>query len=450
MKQIYSALILLFFFSVAHAGSARKVDSLKQELHKPHPDSVRQTIYSALGWELQNVNSDTALYYEKIALQIAQNLKNEWRIASSYNHLGVIYWVSGDYSKATENLFRALELFEKQNKQKDVSDVYTNLSLIYSDTKRFSEAINYGIKTIVIRSKLKDSVLIAASYQNMGYVYYRSTQMDKALEYFIKTANLHEKIGDKKSLGGDYNNIATISQEQKKYNLALTYYEKSLKWNTEANDVVGLAETNSNLGILYTEIKNFSKAKEHLDIALSIAKKTSNKRIVANVYYSMSDLALAQGDHKTALIYYKRSSNISDSLMDEEKNKLLAEAQTKYETNKKDKEIELLNKDKTLMDVRMAKQGLEVEKQQAQRNVFIVGFGLLLVLSGFIYRGYRQKQKANKDLAEKNLVIEEQKMIVEEKNKSITDSILYAKRIQGSLLPNEKYIDKNLKRLQKK
>lgn len=43
----------------------------------------------------------------------------------------------------------------------------------------------------------------------------------------------------------------------------------------------------------------------------------------------------------------------------------------------------------------------------------------------------------------------QQKEIIEEKNKDITASITYAKRIQESLLPTEKYIDKNLKRLKK-
>ena len=46
-------------------------------------------------------------------------------------------------------------------------------------------------------------------------------------------------------------------------------------------------------------------------------------------------------------------------------------------------------------------------------------------------------------------IIEQQIHVVEEKNKEITDSILYAKRIQNSILPTEKYIDKNLKRMKK-
>lgn len=52
-----------------------------------------------------------------------------------------------------------------------------------------------------------------------------------------------------------------------------------------------------------------------------------------------------------------------------------------------------------------------------------------------------------KTIAEAQQTITTQKQIIEEKNKDITDSIHYAKRIQTSLLPTEKYIDKSIKRL---
>jgi hypothetical protein len=54
---------------------------------------------------------------------------------------------------------------------------------------------------------------------------------------------------------------------------------------------------------------------------------------------------------------------------------------------------------------------------------------------------------------QKNLVAKQkqeaeyQKYLVEEKQKEIIDSIKYAKRIQQSLLPTDKYIGKSLNRL---
>ena len=51
---------------------------------------------------------------------------------------------------------------------------------------------------------------------------------------------------------------------------------------------------------------------------------------------------------------------------------------------------------------------------------------------------------------QQQVVIEQQKIVVEEKQREVLDSIHYAKRIQQSLLPTEKYIAKNLNRLKER
>jgi len=84
----------------------------------------------------------------------------------------------------------------------------------------------------------------------------------------------------------------------------------------------------------------------------------------------------------------------------------------------------------------------ELKQKENERNYFIVGFGLVLVLALFILRGYKQKQKANE-------IIATQKHLVDEKQKEILDSIHYAKRIQTALLPSEMYIEKSLQKLNK-
>ena len=78
-------------------------------------------------------------------------------------------------------------------------------------------------------------------------------------------------------------------------------------------------------------------------------------------------------------LFFSVASAIKDSLTDAERNKQSEEAQAKYETNEKDKEIQLLNKDKAL-------QNIAFEQQTTQRNAFILGFVLVLALVIFVYR----------------------------------------------------------------
>ncbi len=422
MKKIFSVLLLSLLFCNGFSQSQNKIDSLKTRLKTETVDSTLQNIYTQLGWLLKNTYTDSALNYEKKALVLAKKLKSEKRIAISANHLGVIYWIKGEYPKAIENTLAALEIYQKLNKPKELSDEYTNLSLIYAMTKNYTKATNYALKSIKIREELKDSSLIGTAYQNLGYVYFQAGFKDKATESFIKCAGYQENSSNKADLAGTYHNIGALFQEQNKYDMALGYYEKSLKINRELNDKLGQSNDYTNMAELYEVSKDFAKAKTYLDSALVVTTELQSKKATAGLYLQYSDWYEQQKQFEKSLEYFKLATAIRDSLSDVERNKQAEEAQAKYETTEKDKEIQLLNKDKDL-------QNIAFEKQTAQRNAFILGFVLVLALVVFVYRGYRQKKKDN-------TIIESQKNLVEEKNKDIMDSINYAKRIQEAILPD--------------
>ncbi len=120
---------------------------------------------------------------------------------------------------------------------------------------------------------------------------------------------------------------------------------------------------------------------------------------------------------------------LKDIIYNVEKNKELTRHELNYEFEKKET---------------AAKSAQEKKDAVAKLILYSVsaGFGLVLLLAVFIFRSYRQKQKAN-------VIINEQKMLVEEKQKEILDSIYYAKRIQNAHLPNEKYINKKIEDMKK-
>ncbi len=86
-----------------------------------------------------------------------------------------------------------------------------------------------------------------------------------------------------------------------------------------------------------------------------------------------------------------------------------------------------------------------VQKEQARKQQLVIYFisGILLLVFGFgifAYRNYLQKQRANRELDVKNHKIESAYKIIEDKNREITDSINYAKRIQSAMLPTKEQI----------
>jgi hypothetical protein len=128
----------------------------------------------------------------------------------------------------------------------------------------------------------------------------------------------------------------------------------------------------------------------------------------------------------------------------------ISEYGMKYENEKKQKEIELLKKDKEYDNVLLENKNQAIAAQEQTIVFFAVGMVLVAVLIFYILRSNIQRKKANRLLSQQKEMIEQQKEIVEEKQKEIIDSIKYAKRIQTALMPSEKNIKKNISRLNKK
>src|SRR5205814_262155 len=130
-----------------------------------------------------------------------------------------------------------------------------------------------------------------------------------------------------------------------------------------------------------------------------------------------------------------------DSLFNEENTKKTVREEMQYEFDKRTSADSIRNIEQSKQET--LKHNQEIQQQKIYTYGGAIGFMLMLIVAGVSFRAYRQKQKANE-------IISHQKYLVDEKQKEILDSIHYAKRIQQSLLPTEKYLEKNLGRLKKK
>ena len=164
--------------------------------------------------------------------------------------------------------------------------------------------------------------------------------------------------------------------------------------------------------------------------------------------YSQFELALSQlydttARYALALIHYKKYIAARDSINNDENTKKQTRTEMQYDFDKK----QAADSVKVAEEKKVA--AAELHSEQNKRYSLYGGLFLVVVFAGFIFNRFRVTQKQKIIIESQKGIVEEQKKIVEEKNKDITDSIHYALRIQHALLPTEKYIEKNLKRLMK-
>jgi serine phosphatase RsbU (regulator of sigma subunit) len=180
-----------------------------------------------------------------------------------------------------------------------------------------------------------------------------------------------------------------------------------------------------------------AEALERLKLAEQYAEETKFRDLLKEVYQTTAQNYELIGDYKKAYLYHQKFTNLKDEIYNDNENEIIAEMQTKYESDKKDSQIELLNTTKKLQDADLKRKSIIIWS-------FLVGLVLVIVLAFYIYRGYKIKQKANEVITQQKKEVEQQKAIIEEKQKEIVDSITYAKRIQYALLASDSFLDAHL------
>jgi tetratricopeptide (TPR) repeat protein len=268
---------------------------------------------------------------------------------------------------------------------------------------------------------------------------------EKALGYNLQVYQAFEQMHSWNNMAALLGNIGIIYAslgdrvppgpgQDSLYQKALASYSKALDMQRELGDPNATAVQLNNLGTLYTVLKQYGKARAFLEEGLELYTRIGSYDGVRDNEKSLSMLDSAQGDYKSALEHYKRYIAARDSISSEENIKKQTETELRYEFSQKE-----------------AQGKAEQDKKDTVTRIVLYstagGFVLVLLLAVFIFRSYRQKRRANVIITRQKEEVEQQKLLVEEQQKRVLDSIHYAKRIQRSLLPTEKYIERSLHNL---
>lgn len=480
--------IFFLFLISGSAFSQSKSDTLRTLLtSSDHNRKVEAC--SELAWELRHVNIDTALKY---ALQAEKWLSNETssKVRSYVYHIiGAVYSVRKDYTIATPWLEKAYEIRKKEGdtqqlvatvsalafsaqasgdmkrmlqyamESEQVSELVAardphlyiitldQLANLYSDLRRHEKSVELREKIIKLAEKTKSNDDLCLVYQNYGTYLIGVGEYKKALPYLEKGIHYQELLNQPDELFTAKVNLAIVYAETGRKEEAGKIFREIYEYHKKNGADYDKSTSANNLaffhfidGKYHEAIKLFHESLEH-----ALAAKAS--RLIQERYGMLSESYENIKKYDQALKYHKLYLEMKDSLFNEETIKQLNELTEKYGTEKKEKQI--LELEKNNAEIKLKE---EEAKRASQRNTIIFGgiIAMVLVILVFIYISFLQKKKANSVLTLKNKEIERQNVLLEEKQKEILDSIHYAKRIQQSLMPTEKYFKKKIDELQKK
>ena len=385
-----------------------------------------------------------ALEYDSKALTICQKSKNREGTALNMGNLGNIYYRLGNLSEGLKYYLLALADYKEIGNKNGIARNLGNIGNLYTELKNYPLALEYEVQSLQIAQEMDDKASVARALESIGANYRTQKNYTKSLQNLLLALEIGKEIDLKSSIAVTLGSIGMTYRMMNNYGKTLDYYLQSLQLYNEIGEQGGVAFTYLSIGEVYSAQKKYSLAKDYLDKGLTASKKVGEKNLIETAYQYISCYDTLNGDFRGGMNAYQMFIRYRDSITNEANTKQRVQAEMSYEFEQQQV------KDKAEQNKKDALADQDRKKQAVIRNLFIGGFAMMLVFALLIFRGYRQKQKANVIITQQKDEVERQKNLVEEKQKEILDSIHYSKRIQKSLLPTEKFISKNLNRLNNK
>ncbi len=394
-------------------------------------------IYSFIGTTFKNQNQlDTSEKCHQVALEVYKRISDQKGISRALNNLGIIEKQRSNYTKALEYYFLSLQPLTREEHKIEMAQTYGNIGVVFKHLKNFPKAEEYIKLSLELYSEAKDSSRMASALHNLGSLYRSLKKYDEAKKTLLLAleCNLKGNNKDLQNLSNIYSSLASVCLTEKEYKEGIEYYDKSIEIAIKQKNMGHVAICYGNKAKAYQELKQPEKVKEYLDKEYAIIINMEEPRLLLDYYEDYATYFSSIQDYRSAYKYSLKFKSLNDSLFSGDLSAQISDMEKKLQTEKKQKEIELLKKNESI-------RSLELKRQK------IITYGLgafmlvIVVLSFFIYKNLREKKKANHLLEIKNSEVNSQKIIIEEKNKDIIDSIKYAERLQKTILPPAKVIN---------
>ena len=401
---------------------------------------------------LYRANYKESEKYYKMALEEWKKMNNLKMMGGNLSNLGNVYWYLGKFDKAIDYYIKSMKIREKIADTIGIATAISNIGIVHQIQKNFKKANEYYFKSVD---------------------YYQS---------LLKSAkkNKRKDVSNIKSgLSNSLNNIGAIYLEYKNLDSASLFIEKSLKLREELSDSINMVSCMLNLGDIYLQKKQYAKSEKYLNDAKKISLNSGNTRIVISSYDALSQLyrkmaettnqsqlektrllkkalenslngiplakkagliliqkSIYQGianayrglkNYELSIKYTDSLLAVNDSIFSGEKTKAIGELEAVYQTDKKQKEIELLEKDKALDKA-------EIKAKRNQQFMLFGGLILVALFAIFIFNRFKVTQKQKGVIEGQKIEVEKQRDEINEKNQLITESIEYAKTIQEAII----------------
>jgi signal transduction histidine kinase/DNA-binding response OmpR family regulator len=361
------------------------VDSLKKQLDAhPTEDTLRVNLYNNLSFQYQWINFDVSLKYAEDALKIAESLAFQHGIATASFRQAHCLWALGDSDRAIEKGLRAVSIADESGFVKVKAETYRILAVCYRDQQDVHKAVWYIRQAEALALQERSWDLLARVYNLAGVIESTRQKIDSAFIYYEKALTLTaDHPISKFHVSQALSNIGELylAADPEK---AFTYFAQALASAKETHNKSAEAGILTNMGRASLLNKRYRDAELYLKQSLTLARELGLKRVIRHAYMALSELKVQQGNTTEALKYMQAYYDVRDSLLNSSKTRQIVELEKRYESEKQQQKIQLLEQEK--------------EIQSIWTSSLVVGSLLVTIALVIIYRLEKQRSAKARQL----------------------------------------------------
>lgn len=405
-------------------------------------DTARIVRLNELCFRSSDRDPDKAITFARRALALAERIGFSGGQAQAHGYIGYCYTRKSAFDSAQVEYERSIALYERLNDTCDAAGVWYNVGLnyqmlqedakalsiflrvlrmeeqcptsaqrstrlyaigsVYANTLRYKEALPYYREAIALDSARHDTSRLAKEYVAIANVYAGTGHDDQALVCFDRAITCSLVTGDSLTVAYVHYNMAELEQARGDMTAAVQRGEMSLDLFLRLRRAAEAAHAAISLGSMYTRTGRSRDAERILMRALHVADSLHLQSDRVYVLLGVANAKEAQGDAPSALAWYKRYVQALDSANMDEKDRQLAEMTTRFETEKKEKALEVARSKEVAARA-------ETERQRTLKFAYLAGAALLAVMLLLFIARYRTKRDAAEKLQRVNALVTEQK-----------------------------------------
>lgn len=329
---------------------------------------------------------DSAFYFYNKGIALSQKLGlSSWECTYSINK-GLIYLHQSKYPECLREYEKAERIAEKSGYRALLADILRKKANLVAQSLDYSKAHGYLLQSLAIYEQLKDTARVGEVLGSIGYAYRNEKQPDSAIRYFKKAVTKFKELRYFNMLAVAYTEIGKAYFEMKENGEAVAYYNAA----ESIYDSIHYFDHQDALQVFIGDAlragREYDAALVHYEKGLKIALQTKDMEVQSDACFGLYKTYARKKDFPAAMQRLEAYDSLKDEIARRKQLSLITEMNDKYETERKDEKIALLNKTATIRQLELQR------KTQAIAGISIAS-ALALLSAYLFYRRYKSKQE---------------------------------------------------------